>query len=71
MQDGKYEPLLANNDGWLWSEELELFLGIYDEKLRFFSLDKQLIPTDKERADAAQQQVETERLQKEVAQLQA
>jgi Uma2 family endonuclease len=77
LQDAKYQPLSANNDGWLWSEELELFLGIYDKKLRFFSSDKQLIPTDKERADTAEQQAETalqqaetERLQKEAAQQQ-
>jgi Uma2 family endonuclease len=58
LQDAKYQPLSANNDGWLWSSELELFLGVYDSKLRFFSANKQLVPTDKERAEAAQQQVE-------------
>ena len=71
LQDGKYQPLSANNDAWLWSEELELFLGIYEEKLRFFSPDKQLIPTDKERADAAEQRAEVAQQQAETAQQQA
>jgi Uma2 family endonuclease len=58
LRDNKYEPLKFNEFGWLWSEELELFLGIHESKLRFFGRDNQLIPTDKERAEAAQQQVE-------------
>jgi Uma2 family endonuclease len=66
--ESKYQPLQANEEGWLWSEELELFLGIYQSQLRFFSSDKQLIPTPEE---AERQRAETERLQKEAAQQQA
>jgi Uma2 family endonuclease len=68
LENGRYMPIDANAEGWLWSEELELFLGIYESKLRFFSPDKQLVPTPTE---AAQQQAEAERLEKEVAQQQA
>lgn len=75
---GKYQPLEPNANGWLWSQELELFLGVYESKLRFFSTEGQLIPTPEERAmeekrqkELAQQQVETERQQRELAQQQA
>lgn len=72
---GKYQPLEPNDQGWLWSQQLELFLGVYESKLRFFSPDGQLILTPEERvavaqqqAEAAQQQAEMERQQKELAQ---
>ncbi|OUL28054.1 Uma2 family endonuclease [Nostoc sp. 106C] len=58
LMGGKYQPLEANTEGWLWSQQLELFLGIYESKLRFFSLDKQLVLTPEERAAIAEQQVE-------------
>jgi Uma2 family endonuclease len=58
LMGGKYQPMETNAEGWLWSQQLELFLGVYESKLRFFSADKQLIPTAEERATAAEQQVE-------------
>jgi Uma2 family endonuclease len=74
---GKYEAIIANESGWLWSQQLELFLGIYQSKLRYFSAEGILIPTPDELAEAAQQQVEVaqqqaqaERQQKELAQKQ-
>lgn len=66
---GKYQPLEANADGWLWSQQLELFLGIYESKLRFFNADKQLIATPEERAQAAEQEAEI--AQKQVEELKA
>jgi Uma2 family endonuclease len=72
---GKYQPLEPNVEGWLWSQQLELFVGVHELKLRFFSPDKQLIPTPEERAqeekcqkELAQQQAEAERQQRELAQ---
>ncbi|MCF2148263.1 Uma2 family endonuclease [Desmonostoc muscorum LEGE 12446] len=56
---GKYQPLEANADGWLWSQQLELFLGVYESKLRFFNADKQLVATPEERAQAAEREAET------------
>jgi hypothetical protein len=54
---------------------LELFVGVHESKLRFFSPDKQLIPTPEERAqqekrqkELAQQQAEAERQKRELAQ---
>ena len=64
LVDGRYQPLQPNPQGWLWSQQLELYLGIHEEKLRFFTTDSQLLPTPKEVA-------EDERRQKELAQARA
>ncbi len=75
LMSSKYQPIKATQEGWLWSEQLELFLGVSDSKLRYFTQDKQLVVTPEERAmvaqqqvEAAQQQVKEERKQKEIAQ---
>jgi Uma2 family endonuclease len=46
--DGKYQPLEANPQGWLWSQQLELFLGVYNSQLRFFTADGKLVATPEE-----------------------
>ncbi len=51
---GKYQPLEPNPQGWLWSQQLELYLGIDREKLRFFTPEGQLIPTQEEVARQAE-----------------
>ncbi len=75
LMGGQYQPLEPTAEGWLWSQQLELFLGVRSSKLRFFSPDKQLVPTPEERAQAAQQQAqaaqqqaEEERKKRELAQ---
>lgn len=65
---GRYQPLEPNEQGWLWSQQLELFVGVYESKLRFFSPQGQLISTPEERVELAQQQAQEERQQKELAQ---
>jgi Uma2 family endonuclease len=62
--DGQYQPLQLNPQGWLWSQQLELYLGIHEEKLRFFTTEGQLLPTPVEVA-------QEERRQKELAQAKA
>jgi chromosome segregation ATPase len=52
----------------LWSQQLELFLGVYESKLRFFTPELQLVHSPEERVEAAQRQVEAERQQREAAQ---
>lgn len=51
LVDGKYQQLEPNSQGWLWSQQLELHLGIYDRKLRFFTPEGQLVPTPEEVAE--------------------
>ncbi len=58
LVDGKYLPLEPNQQDWLWSEQLQLFLGLHEEQLRFFTPNGQLVPTVEEAAQAAQSQSE-------------
>lgn len=37
-------------DGRLWSQQLELYLGVYEGKLRFFTTENQLILSSEELA---------------------
>ena len=63
LVDGRYESLEPNAEGWLWSQQLELFLGIREGKLRFFTPNGELVPTPDEAAIAAEQQVVWEKQQ--------
>jgi len=54
LVDGKYQPLEPNPQGWLWSQQLELFLGLHNSQLRFFTSDGQLLPTPEEAAIEAE-----------------
>jgi Uma2 family endonuclease len=63
---GQYEALVPNEHGWLWSEELGLWVGTWtgnylgDEMtwLRFYDRDHRLVPTP---AEAEQQDAEAAR----------
>ncbi|NER47336.1 MAG: Uma2 family endonuclease [Symploca sp. SIO1A3] len=57
---GTYRQLPANDRGWLWSEQLELYLGIYEQKLRFFTSEGELVPTPEEAAIEQQQRAQQE-----------
>ncbi|GAL95328.1 MAG: Uma2 family endonuclease [Microcystis wesenbergii TW10] len=46
--EGQYQAIAANEQGYLWSEQLGLYLGIFDRKLRYFTVDGQLVPTPQE-----------------------
>ncbi|WP_416675750.1 Uma2 family endonuclease [Egbenema bharatensis] len=64
--DGKYHELEPNEQGQLWSEQLQLWLGIVDRQLRFFLPDGSLVPTPEESAKAEQQQrIEADRQRQE------
>ena len=60
LLDGQYQPLQPNPQGWLWSQQLQLYLGIHQKQLRFFTPEGQLVPTPEEVA-----QQEAKRAQKE------
>ncbi|MDW8203058.1 MAG: Uma2 family endonuclease, partial [Cyanobacteriota bacterium SKYGB_h_bin112] len=55
-----YEAIVPNGQGWRWSDELGLYLGIHDHKLRYFQPTGELVPTPEE--DALQQYQRAERL---------
>ncbi|MCC5637863.1 Uma2 family endonuclease [Nostoc sp. CHAB 5844] len=58
---GKYQQLEPNAQGWLWSQQLELYLGIYQDKLRFFTAEGELVPTPEEVAYQQTQRAEQEK----------
>ncbi|MDZ8223105.1 Uma2 family endonuclease [Nostoc sp. ChiVER01] len=58
LVDGEYQPLQASEQGYLWSHQLGLNLGVYEGLLRFFTRDGQLVPTPEETADQIQQKAE-------------
>jgi len=58
LVDGRYQPLTPNEQGHLWSQQLELYLGIDQGLLRFFTPEGELVPTPEEEADSERQQKE-------------
>ncbi|MBW4454004.1 MAG: Uma2 family endonuclease [Nostoc indistinguendum CM1-VF10] len=48
LLDGEYQPLEPNPQGWLWSQQLGLYLGVYQENLRFFNPEGELVATPEE-----------------------
>ncbi len=53
---GTYQEMQLDERGWYWSQQLQLFLGIQDQQLRFFTAAGQLISTPEETAQQEQQQ---------------
>lgn len=65
LVDGRYAAIAPTEAGWLWSQQLELYLGIHERQLRWFSAEGQLIPLPEEQALQAEAR---ERQAKEQAQ---
>ncbi|MEL7035110.1 MAG: Uma2 family endonuclease [Cyanobacteria bacterium J06592_8] len=65
LVDGEYQEIHPNEQGWRWSQQLQLFLGVYEQQLRFFNPEGVLVSTPEEAAKTAQEQLELERQQKE------
>jgi Uma2 family endonuclease len=70
LLDGAYQSLEANAAGHLWSQQLGLFLGIQEKKLRFFTPEGLLVPTPEESAEAESQRAEAESQRAEAVQQQ-
>ena len=58
LVEDEYQELQANEKGWLWSQELGLYLGIYESQLRFFTSQGQLVFTSEETAEQEHQRAE-------------
>ena len=71
LDNNKYREIQPNNQGWRWSAELELYLGVDGGKLRYFTPNGQLVPTPQEAAIQEQLQAQQAQLQAQQAQLQA
>lgn len=71
LMAGEYQAIEPNSNGHLWSRQLDLFVGIYETQLRFFTAEGDLVPTPPEAAKSSQQQAEQAQQQAEQAQQQA
>jgi hypothetical protein len=62
---GLYQAIAPTQTGYLWSDQLELYLGIHERQLRWFSLDGQLLllPEEQERLAKEQAQQRVEKLE--------
>ncbi|MDZ8184345.1 MAG: Uma2 family endonuclease [Nostoc sp. ChiSLP02] len=74
LVDGKYQNIQTTTDGRLWSQQLELYLGVYEGKLRFFTAENQLIPSSEELAQqetlrAQQAEERAQQAEQEIARL--
>jgi Uma2 family endonuclease len=76
LMNAEYEEIKASERGWLWSERLDLWLGLWKGKyleeslvwLRFYNASGELAPTF---GEAAQKQAEQERQRAEQERQQA
>jgi Uma2 family endonuclease len=67
LLDGVYVPISPTESGWLWSQQLELYLGVHEGKLRFFTPEGAFIPAPEELAEQEHQRAEQERQRAEQA----
>ncbi len=54
LLQGSYTQMTPNEQGWYWSQQLQLFLGIQERQLRFFTAEGKLVPTPEEAAAEAE-----------------
>ncbi|MBF2002128.1 MAG: Uma2 family endonuclease [Synechococcales cyanobacterium M58_A2018_015] len=78
LMDGQYQELQPTPQGWLWSQQLQLYLGLWDGKLRFFTPEGELVllpeedlsqqaEQERQRAEQERQRAEQERQRAEAA----
>ncbi|MEE3718288.1 Uma2 family endonuclease [Tumidithrix elongata RA019] len=68
---GQYEPIVANAEGRLWSQELQLFLGVHEGQVRFFMPSGDLVLTPQESALLVAEQAEQAQQEAKLAQQEA
>lgn len=74
LVDSKYQEIQLNTDGRLWSQQLKLYLGVYEGKLRFFTAENQLILSfeelaEQERLRAQQAEERVQQVEEEITRL--
>lgn len=57
LHGGSYQELPLNEQGWRWSQELNLYLGVHDHQLRYFTPAGILVPTPEEAALEAERKL--------------
>lgn len=71
LMNQQYEPIPANEAGWLWSESLGLSLGVQAEMLRYFTEAGELVLSPAEQAEFSEQQAQQAQLEATQAQQKA
>ena len=71
LQNNQYEEIQLNNQGWRWSQELELYLGVYEHQLRYFTTNGERVPTPQEAERQEQLVARQAQLQAQQAESQA
>ncbi|ELR99651.1 hypothetical protein GLO73106DRAFT_00035030, partial [Gloeocapsa sp. PCC 73106] len=66
---GQYQPIEPNEQGWLWSNRLGLYLGVYQQQLRYFTQVGELVPLPEELVQQAQ--LKAQQAEEKVEQLKA
>ncbi|MDM3851637.1 MAG: Uma2 family endonuclease [Aphanizomenon gracile PMC627.10] len=68
LTDSEYKTIPASENAWYWSQELGLYLGVWEDKLRYFTVEGRLVPTPEEanleeirKAEVERQRTESER----------
>ena len=59
LSEGIYKPINPDENGYLWSEQLGLYLGIYERKLRYFTPEGELVLTPQELAELTQEKLKS------------
>jgi Uma2 family endonuclease len=54
----QYEAIAPNPQGWRWSDELGVYLGVLVGRLRYFTASGELVPTPEEVAEREMQRAE-------------
>jgi Uma2 family endonuclease len=67
LMHGDYLEISPNEQGRRWSAVLELYLGVHEQQLRYFSAGGELIPTPAEAARLAQQEQDLAQQERDVA----
>lgn len=55
LEGSAYSEIAPNERDWLWSQELDLYLGIADGQLRYFHPNGMMVPTPEEDALVSEQ----------------
>ena len=58
LMGGQYQAIEPNEKGWLWSQQLKLYLGIKNQQLRFFTPEEKLVLTPEETAELLSKKLE-------------
>ncbi|NET00291.1 MAG: Uma2 family endonuclease [Sphaerospermopsis sp. SIO1G2] len=58
LMGGTYQPIQVNEQGWLWSQQLNLYLGVHRQQLRYFTPEGLIILTPEEFAQQEKQKAE-------------